>query len=758
MADNTASHGSTIEDAEKACAEVRVELLRWSLEGPPSNQRASAGALADKLDSALSFFTLTATLPRERESMLQADIDEHRSVTREREPMLQADIAEHRSVKLAAIAEKAKLRQQYASCLSSLVTGLSPVSVMCRVRPVSSFKDASDSTKSALSMDGCEVSVVEERGRIRKFRVDRILDDSSLQDDVFSAAAPWIENVATGGSSCIIAYGATGAGKTHTLLGESCTTPGLAHHALRRLIDGCHGGSEVRVTMVECYCDQLRDLLADHPTGASIHGGPASATSAPTLQCTRRDAQNRMVIDAVSLVASTPAVAEEILSRGYQNRATDGTRCNETSSRSHVVLTIRVTGGKQDVCAGGGCLCLVDLAGSENIQRSGADEGGKLLIEAKAINTSLSALADVVEAIAKQQAFVPFRNTRLTMLLEEPLRESKVLFLVNVSPLLRNAADTSHSLQFASRVQAVDFGAQRMRQDQEERLRSAQQRSRVEKEKVQAELEKTQKERDDLQKALSDLKLKNSGKREEEAEKTRPRQQISQTRAEGTAAPAAMQPSQLRSPSVLRRHPTPKAYPELREGNVKWNDFSLEEVTAPGRGDNMVDGRPPLGDVTNLCDVVTSKLEVMYEFPNDLPSAKAADASQGGDTALRQTSQPLRSALKQNTAWWRSSSRLRGLQTFEIPSTVANAATQKQLRFSEDTPVPQMPPQWYMEWFEAQRRMPSWLDVAEVDAAGLEEVVEVKKGRNGSFGSIARVGVRSPGRGDSSRTECPRWR
>ena len=92
-------------------------------------------------------------------------------------------------------------------------------------------------------------------------------------------------------------------------------------------------------------------------------------------------------------------------------------------------------------------LFISEILRSENIQLSGADESGKLLAEAKAINQSLSGLASVVEAIAKHQSFVPYRNTRLTMLLEEPLSLSKMLFLVNVSSI-----STTYTLRTSDRL------------------------------------------------------------------------------------------------------------------------------------------------------------------------------------------------------------------------------------------------------------------------------------------------------------------
>eukprot|EP00931_Biecheleriopsis_adriatica_P045114 TRINITY_DN25857_c0_g1_i1.p1 TRINITY_DN25857_c0_g1~~TRINITY_DN25857_c0_g1_i1.p1 ORF type:complete len:883 (+),score=209.04 TRINITY_DN25857_c0_g1_i1:392-2650(+) len=439
----------------------------------------------------------------------------------------------HRNDKDAAAAERATqaerfpkeelflLRRRVEALSAHLSSVLTPVSAVCRARPLTSYQEPpAGSGARTLGIEGQEVTVEDASGRSRKFKIDRVLDGTTSQEDLFLTAAPWVEHAALGGSSCVFAYGATGSGKTHSILGSGDgVCPGLAHHAVRRLVEG-QGGGEVRLSMLEVYCEQIRDLLAS-PEG----------TGQPTLQCSRRDGQGRMMLDCVQVLASRASEAEELLMRGFANRATEGTLCNERSSRSHVVLTVQATGPK------GGRLVLVDLAGSENVQRSGADEDAKLLAEAKAINRSLSALADVVEATAKQQSFVPYRNSRLTMLLEEALCCSKVLLLVHVSPFLRDSTDTAHSLQFASRVRAVDFGAQRLRQDQEDRARAAQLRSQLEARQLQTQLEQVKRELAESQKVQQELKQQVSQMAEQLREKQREliREQELRSKAEESA-------------------------------------------------------------------------------------------------------------------------------------------------------------------------------------------------------------------------------
>uniref|UniRef100_A0A7S2BJJ4 Kinesin-like protein n=1 Tax=Alexandrium andersonii TaxID=327968 RepID=A0A7S2BJJ4_9DINO len=262
-----------------------------------------------------------------------------------------------------------------------------------------------------------------------------------------------------------------------------------------------------------------------------------------------------MVLDCARCGASSFAEAEELLIRGYSGRAAGGTLCNERSSRSHVVLFATCMRGN-DAEAPGGQLILVDLAGSENVQRSGADEDSKLLAEAKAINKSLSALADVVEATSKRQQFVPYRNSKLTMLLEDALTSAKVLMMVHVSPLSRDATDSGHSLNFAGRVQAVDFGAQRMRAEQEERLKASMQRLRKEKEAVEAKEAELRK-----QNALLTEQL-HSRPKEPPVDRSAPPAKLE----EGNMTPYRRRPlpTEQRAGSGIAGGPTARASPELR--------------------------------------------------------------------------------------------------------------------------------------------------------------------------------------------------
>lgn len=150
-----------------------------------------------------------------------------------------------------------------------------------------------------------------------------------------------------------------------------------------------------------------------------------------------------------------------VIHKGKQNRSTFATNMNEHSSRSHLVLSLYATCTSRHGAPGmRGKLHLIDLAGSERIGRTGAQ--GDRLKEAQNINKSLSSLGDVIQALQLKNAHIPYRNSKLTRLLEDSLgQSSKCVLVVNVSPATENVPETKCSLEFASRARKVDLGRAR---------------------------------------------------------------------------------------------------------------------------------------------------------------------------------------------------------------------------------------------------------------------------------------------------------
>uniref|UniRef100_A0A0E0H1X2 Kinesin motor domain-containing protein n=1 Tax=Oryza nivara TaxID=4536 RepID=A0A0E0H1X2_ORYNI len=258
--------------------------------------------------------------------------------------------------------------------------------------------------------------------------------------EVFADTQPLIRSVMDGYNVCIFAYGQTGSGKTYTMSGPDITTEetwGVNYRSLNDLFAISQNRADtttydVKVQMIEIYNEQIRN--SSHVNGLNI----PDANLVP-VKC----AQD--VLDLMRV--------------GHRNRAVGSTALNERSSRSHSVLTVHVQG--KEIASGStlrGCLHLVDLAGSERVDKSEA--AGERLNEAKHINKSLSALGDVIAALAQKSSHVPYRNSKLTQVLQDALGgQAKTLMFVHMNPEADAFGETMSTLKFAERVATVELGA-----------------------------------------------------------------------------------------------------------------------------------------------------------------------------------------------------------------------------------------------------------------------------------------------------------
>ena len=170
----------------------------------------------------------------------------------------------------------------------------------------------------------------------------------------------------------------------------------------------------------------------------------------------KKDAKGVVTVPGATLVEVTSA--RQLLStieEGQKRRHVSSTQMNRESSRSHLIITVCVeTTNLQTQNVARGKLSFVDLAGSERVKKSGSV--GEQLKEAQAINKSLSALGNVISALATEQGHVPYRDHKLTMLMSDSIGgTAKTLMFVNVSPVDANLDETQNSLQYATRVSTI---------------------------------------------------------------------------------------------------------------------------------------------------------------------------------------------------------------------------------------------------------------------------------------------------------------
>ncbi|XP_040354070.1 kinesin-like protein KIFC3 isoform X1 [Herpailurus yagouaroundi] len=337
-------------------------------------------------------------------------------------------------------------------CHNELVRLKGNIRVIARVRPVTKEDGEGPEATNAVTFDADDDSIIHllHKGKPVSFELDKVFSPRASQQDVFQEVQALITSCIDGFNVCIFAYGQTGAGKTYTMEGTP-ENPGINQRALQLLFSEVQEKASdwdytITVSAAEIYNEVLRDLLGQEPQEKlEIRLCP--------------DGSGQLYVPGLTefRVQSVEDI-NKVFEFGHTNRTTEFTNLNEHSSRSHALLIVTVRGVD---CSTGlrttGKLNLVDLAGSERVGKSGAE--GSRLREAQHINKSLSALGDVIAALRSRQGHVPFRNSKLTYLLQDSLSgDSKTLMVVQVSPVEKNTSETLYSLKFAERVRSVELG------------------------------------------------------------------------------------------------------------------------------------------------------------------------------------------------------------------------------------------------------------------------------------------------------------
>uniref|UniRef100_A0A8C1V670 Kinesin-like protein n=1 Tax=Cyprinus carpio TaxID=7962 RepID=A0A8C1V670_CYPCA len=337
-------------------------------------------------------------------------------------------------------------------CHNELVRLKGNIRVLCRVRPVCAGETDAADAKNIVTFDPDDDAVLylSNKGKLMTFELDKVFPTQATQGEVFQEVQSLVTSCIDGFNVCIFAYGQTGSGKTYTMEGVP-EDPGINQRALRLLFSEVlekkpDWDYKITVSMVEIYNETLRNLLGDNPN-----------EKLDIKMCP--DGSGQLYVPGLTeFTVESVEDINKVFDLGHMNRATACTNLNEHSSRSHALLIVTVAGFNSSTGhRTSGKLNLVDLAGSERIAKSGAE--GSRLREAQCINKSLSALGDVINALRSKHSHVPFRNSRLTYLLQDSLSgDSKTLMMVQVSPLESNVSESVCSLKFAQRVRSVEIG------------------------------------------------------------------------------------------------------------------------------------------------------------------------------------------------------------------------------------------------------------------------------------------------------------
>ncbi|CAA7271682.1 unnamed protein product [Cyclocybe aegerita] len=302
----------------------------------------------------------------------------------------------------------------------------------------------------------------------RTYPFDLVFGPEATQSMIYhDVVGPMLNEVLLGYNCTLFAYGQTGTGKTYTMQGDLAPTPmgnpsshaGIIPRVLFRLFHELEKSSTdfmVKVSYIELYNEELRDLLAND---AAANNGAKDKGPDGGLKIFD-DANKRGVfiqgVEEIAVKDSKDALA--LLTKGSERRQIAATKFNDHSSRSHSVLSLTVH-LKEKTTMGDdllkvGKLNLVDLAGSENIGRSGAEN--KRAREAGMINQSLLTLGRVINALVDKAQHVPYRESKLTRILQDSLGgRTKTCIIATISPARSNLEETLSTLDYALRAKSI---------------------------------------------------------------------------------------------------------------------------------------------------------------------------------------------------------------------------------------------------------------------------------------------------------------
>ncbi|XP_059631235.1 kinesin-like protein KIN-14R isoform X2 [Cornus florida] len=360
---------------------------------------------------------------------------------------VQALVAECDDLKLKYNEEQGKRKKLY----NQIQEAKGNIRVFCRCRPLTK-EAASSGCATVVDFDAAkdgELGILTGPSAKKIYKFDQIYSLKDDQVDVFADASPMVISVLDGYNVCIFAYGQTGTGKTYTMEGTE-QNRGVNYRTLELLFKLAEERKEtftysISVSVLEVYNEQIRDLLATSPASRKLEIRQASEGV-------------HHVPGIVEAKVENIKEVWDVLKAGSNARAVGSNNVNEHSSRSHCMLCIMV---RAKNLMNGDCtkskLWLVDLAGSERLAKTEAQ--GERLKEAQNINRSLSALGDVISALAAKSSHIPYRNSKLTHLLQDSLGgDSKTLMFVQISPSEQDLGETLSSLNFATRVRGVELG------------------------------------------------------------------------------------------------------------------------------------------------------------------------------------------------------------------------------------------------------------------------------------------------------------
>ena len=363
------------------------------------------------------------------------------------------------------------------SFVEDMKKGSYNILVCVRCRPLSISEHQLSSYETIRIMDGKIVilmdpieyngpsTVFKNRNREQTYAFDFAFDKTASQNLVFENSTKFlIDGVVNGYNATVFAYGATGAGKTYTMLGNE-SNPGIMPLTLRELFTKVNSMNDrdykLKFWYLEIYNENIRDLLK---FASKNNNNNLENTSNEYLDL-REDPERGIVVSGITEINVTNSYDMlKILKRGNRNRTQEATGANETSSRSHAILQVSIEYKDKntgiDIEIKYSKLSLIDLAGSE--RASATQNRGIRLIEGANINRSLLTLGNCINALCdasmkgNKKPYIPYRDSKLTRLLKDSLGgNARTVMIANVSPSINTFDDTYNTLKYANRAKNI---------------------------------------------------------------------------------------------------------------------------------------------------------------------------------------------------------------------------------------------------------------------------------------------------------------
>ena len=262
--------------------------------------------------------------------------------------------------------------------------------IMCRIRPF--LENENNSITKKRYLDSFNITndaiFINDNNKVKRFNMDYVFNQKSSQQEVYDEVSLLINTMQKGSNICIMAYGQTGTGKTHTIQGPNKDNCGIAVRAVKEIFEIIESiniksiknkeGMKMKlsVSIVEVYNENIYNLLAEEEGNLNMYENSHG---------------NLIIPDLKPIIITNFGEAAKLFKLAEKLRHTNGTQYNDRSSRSHCIFSfhLKIVEGEHIIRSK---LHIIDLAGSERLSKTNTVLDEHLKKETISINLSLNSL------------------------------------------------------------------------------------------------------------------------------------------------------------------------------------------------------------------------------------------------------------------------------------------------------------------------------------------------------------------------------